>query len=187
MRESSPEQPTGEGAAPPSDSGTGFTLTIDGASSQLLGAAKAELNVVEGMRAVRLEITGTGREDLLLLDVAFDGIEASMGPHQLEVGLPGTGADSARASLDGQAYQSQGGHIAVSLTAEGQISGSFELLLAEVVEVAAGVPLAFAEGEIVRSLSGRFDGRWELFCQSRMPGHSSLMRGGDYCDALVIE
>jgi hypothetical protein len=180
--DSSLTAPTGDGLPPPAE---GLRLTIDGLSTQL--GAKAELEVIEGQQAVRLEITGTRASDVFLMEVAFDGIESSMGTHQLEVGLPGTEMDSALASIDGQSYQSQGGQIALSLTANGDLLGNFELDLAEIVEVELGAPLAFEEGEIVRTLSGRFTGHWELYCQSRLPGHTSLMEGGDFCDALVIE
>ncbi len=162
-----------------------MSLIIDGWPT-LLGA-KAQLNVVEGLSDVRLEITGTGKEDVLLLDLVFDGVEKSMGPHEVEVGLPGTEADSALASIGGQAYQSQDGYIDLTLDADGAISGSFQLGLAEVEDVAVGLPIAFEEGEVVRSLTGRFSGIWELSCRSRLPGHRTLVPGGDYCEALVIE
>lgn len=175
--------PAGEALEPLPD--TGLSLTVDGLATQL--GAKAELKVTEGNPTVRLEITGSRDSDVLLLDVAFDGLEDSMGPHRVEVGLPGGELDSAVASIDGQSYQSQGGFIAVSLTASGEISGSFELALAEIIEVMVGLPIAFEAGEVVRTLSGSFNGEWELFCQSRLPGHRALMRGGDYCEGLVIE
>lgn len=190
-RESPASEEEPEGAAPPPEGAllplpeTGLTLMVDGFSTQL--GAKAELKVTEGQPLVRLEITGSRDSDVLLLDVAFDGIEASMGPHRVEVGLPGTELDSALASIDGKPYQSQTGYIALSLTAEGGIYGNFEVGLAEVVEVQAGLPVAFEAGEVVRTLSGSFNGYWELFCQSRLPGHSTLTRGGDFCEELVIE
>lgn len=184
ISESEPAPASGPPASP-GDAEAGFTLLVDGFAAQL--GAKAELKVTEGQSVVRLEITGSNDSDVLLLDVAFDGLEASMGPHRVEVGLPGTELDSALASIDGQPYQSQAGFIALSLSADGDISGTFELALAEVIEVQVGLPIAFEAGEIVRTLSGSFDGHWELFCQSRLPGHNTLRRGGDFCEELVIE
>lgn len=186
------EPPTSQSEPAPPDSspleplpGDTLALDIDGFSEQL--GAKAELKVTEGQPTVRLEITGSRESDVLLLDVAFDGIENSMGLHREEMGLPGTGVDSALASIDGQPYQSQAGFIALTLAADGSISGDFEVGLAEVIPVEVNLPLAYEEGAIVRTLSGRFDGQWELICQSRLPGHNTVRRGGDYCEELVIE
>lgn len=163
--------------------GTAFELQIDGWTDSI--DAKAQLNVVEGLRSVRLEITGGGQRDVLLLNVRFEDLEGSMGPHELVVGLPGGELDSAVARLDGQDYHSQTGQIEVSLSADGSITGSFELDLAEDPEVRVGEELVFELSDDVRRLKGQFGGQWKLFCQSHMPGHmSALMRGGDYCDAL---
>lgn len=164
---------------------TGFTLTVDGWSEPL--EAKAELNVTEGVRTVSLAVIATAREDLLMLDVPYDGVEETIGTHRGEVGLPGKQVDSALASIDGKSYQSQGGFIELSLNADGTISGRFELALAEIIEVEVGLPIAFEAGEVVRTLSGRFGGEWELFCQSRLPGHRTLVPGGDYCEELELD
>jgi hypothetical protein len=165
--------------------GAAFQLWIDGWTEAI--DAKAQLNVTEGVRAVRLEITAGGPNDVVLVDVAFDGIEGSMGLHHLAVGLPGGGLDSAVASIGGQTYHSQAGEIDVNLSADGSIIGSFELALAQDPEVAAGEPIVFELSEDVRDLKGQFGGQWKLFCQSHMPGHmSSLMTGGHYCDGLTF-
>jgi len=160
-------------------------LSIDGWSEAI--GAKAQLNVTEGVVPVRLEITGGGQQDIVLLDVDFADLAGSMGPHHLEVGLPGPGVDSAIASLDGQPYHSQAGLIEVTLSADGSISGSFDVALALDPEVAPGAQIVFEPSATVRALKGQFSGRWELFCQSHLPGHaSSLRKGGDFCDALEI-
>jgi len=163
-----------------------FRLSIDGWVEEL--GAKAQLNVTEGNRAVRLEITGTGQVDVLFLDVDFDGIEGSMGVHQVEVGLPGEAIDSAIASLGGQAYHSQSGHIDVTLSADGKIQGSFAVALALDPDFPPGEPVKFELSDEVRPLSGDFSGTWNLFCQSHLPGHSgAFMKGGDYCEGVVFE
>jgi hypothetical protein len=162
--------------------GSGLQLSIDGWTEAI--GAKAQLNVTEGVRGVHLSITGSGLQDLLLLDVDFESIEGSMGAHRVEVGLPDGELDTALASLDGLPYHSQGGHIEVSLSAEGTISGSFNVMLAEDPAIVAGLPMVFEPSDEVRVLTGRFSGQWQLLCQSHLDGHMSLMVGGDFCDTL---
>lgn len=195
---SEPEQPTGLPAdrtqTPASDdlasqlpeSEAAFRLSIDGWAEKL--GAKAQLNVTEGQRAVRLEITGTGQIDVLFLDLDFDGVEGSMGLHQVELGLPGDANDSAIASLGGQTYHSQSGHMDVTLSADGNIQGSFAVGLALDPDFAPDEPIKFELSDQVRPLSGDFSGTWSLFCQSHLPGHSgAYMKGGDYCDGVSFE
>lgn len=181
--ESSPADGTAENTTEPS--ATGFTLSIDGWTDSLGG--KAQLNVSEGVQVVRLAITGSGLRDVMLIDVSFDGLQDSWVPHHGDIGLPGMGWHSAIASIDGHTYHSQGGHVDVSLSADGHITGSFEVALAEDLEVASGEPVEFVQGETARTLTGSFTGRWELFCQSRLPGHRTLIRGGDYCEGLELD
>jgi len=150
------------------------------------------LNVTEGRRAVRLEITGTGQVDVLFLDVDFDDIDSSMGLHQVELGLPGDTIDvainSAIASLDGRAYHSQSGQLEVTLSADGKIQGSFAVGLVLDPDVPPGEPIKFELSDEVRPLSGEFAGTWTLFCQSHLPGHSgAYMKGGDYCEGVSFE
>jgi len=176
-------------STPPVDDAP-FRLSIDGWAEEL--GAKAQLNVTEGRRAVRLEITGTGQVDVLFLDLDFDGVEGSMGLHQVELGLPGdtieSATDSAIASLGGQTYHSQSGKVEVTLSADGNIRGSFDVALALDPDVPPGQPIQFELSDEVRPLSGDFAGTWNLFCQSHLPGHSgSFMKGGDYCDGVSFE
>jgi hypothetical protein len=171
------------GVTEPAANGAAFQLWIDGWTDSI--DAKAQLNVTEGVSAVQLQITGGGQRDIILLDVDFDGLAGSMGQHRLEMGLPGGELDSAVASLDGQPYHSQGGQIQVSLSSDGNITGSFDVTIAQDPEVVQGGPIVFELSDDVRSLKGQFSGKWNLFCQSHMPGHmSALVRGGDYCDSL---
>lgn len=191
-----PEPAAGEGEGQPADgntaspaqeaSETGFTLSIDGWTESL--GAKAQLNVAEGVQLVRLEITGSGQNDVMLMDVSFNDLEDSWVPHHWDIGLPGMDWHSAIASIGGQTYHSQGGHVDLSLSADGNITGSFEVALAEDPYVPLGEPVEFVPGQTARTLTGTFSGQWVLFCQSRLPGHqASLIRGGDYCDGLDLE
>jgi hypothetical protein len=167
-------------------SATGFTLSIDGWTDGLGG--KAQLNVSEGVQLVRLEITGSAQNDVVLMDISFNDLEDSWVPHHWDIGLPGMDWHSAIASIGGQTYHSQGGHVDVSLSTDGHITGSFEVALAEDPYVPLGEPVEFVQGLTVRTLTGSFSGQWELFCQSRLPGHqASLIRGGDYCEGLALE
>ena len=148
-------------------------------------AAKARLNVQEGVRSVRLSITGTdGPLDLVILDLEFDGVESSLGPHQGDVGLPYAAVYSVSASLDGRPYHSQAGHIELSLAADGSIAGTFDVDLAE--DPAADQPFEILPTEQIRGLSGQFVGQWVLNCQSHLAGHRSLLPGGDYCEGLEL-
>jgi hypothetical protein len=187
--DSSQPEPTPASADLPSElpeSTAAFRLSIDGWAEQL--GAKAQLNVTEGERAVRLEITGTGQIDVLFLDLDFDGVEGSMGSHRVDLGLPGDAIDSAIASLGGQTYHSQTGHIEVTLAADGSIAGRFDVALALDPDFAPGDPIKFELSDEVRPLSGDFAGTWDLFCQSHLPGHSgAYMKGGDYCDGIAFE
>jgi hypothetical protein len=169
-----------------SESDAAFRLSIDGWAEEL--GAKAQLNVTEGRREVRLEITGTGQVDVLFLDLDFDGVEGSMGLHQVEIGLPGDAINSAIASLGGQPYHSQSGRMEVTLAADGSIQGNFAVSLALDPEFAPDEPIEFEPSDEVRPLSGEFAGTWDLFCQSHLPGHSgAFMKCGDYCEKISFE
>jgi len=181
-------QPTEQVAPAPTPTeqpadGLALELSIEGWPEAI--DAKAQLNVTEGVVPVRLEITAGGQRDIVLLDVGFMDLAGSMGSHRVEVGLPGQAGQSAIASLGGQPYHSQAGQIDVTLSSDGSIAGSFDVALALDPDVAVGEPIVFEPSEDVRDLKGQFSGKWELFCQSHMPGHASALRkGGDYCDAL---
>jgi hypothetical protein len=185
---SEPEAPpaTEELPAQRSADDPAFRLSIDGWQEEL--GAKAQLNVTEGRRAVRLEITGTGQVDLVFLDLDFDGVQGSMGLHQVEFGLPGAAVYSAVASLGGQLYHSQSGQIEVTLSADGSIEGTFVIALALDPEVPPDDPSDFEFSEEVLPLSGQFAGTWDLYCQSHLPGHSaSFMKGGHFCEGISFE
>lgn len=167
-----------EMALPP---GTDLWLSIDGRAEPM--AAKARLNVEEGVRFVHLSIAGgDGADDLVILDLDFDGLASSLGPHQGDVGLPYAGVYTVSASFGGRPYHSQAGQIELSLAADGALEGTFDVDLAE--DPAADQPFELLSSEQVRELSGEFIGQWVLRCQSHLAGHRSLLPGGDYCDTL---
>jgi hypothetical protein len=167
-------------ALPP---GTDLWLSIDGRAEPM--AAKARLSVEEGVQDVHLSITGAdGAEDLVVLDLDFDGVESSLGLHQGDVGLPYSGGYTVSASLDGHPYHSQAGHIELSLASDGDLEGTFDVDLAE--DPAANQPFEILPSEQIRELSGQFVGQWVLRCQSHLAGHRSLLPGGDYCDTLDL-
>ena len=162
--------------------GTDLLLAIDGREEPM--GAKAQLNVLEGTPTVHLLITGAdGAQDLVILDLEFDGVESSLGPHQGTVGLPDTGY-TVSASLAGRPYHSQAGYIDLSLAEDGSIQGTFNADLAEDPAVASDQPLEILPSDQVLGLSGQFMGQWVLRCQSRLPGHRSFILGGDYCESL---
>lgn len=151
--------------------------------------AQASLHVVEGESEVGLTITGAdgaGVSDFVYIDITFDGVAGSMGPHTFQFGLPAQAAHVANLGLDGEQYYSQGGAIEVSLSADGAIEGTFSVALARDLTALgpAGVEPVFAPSDEEILVSGSFSGDWRLSCQSKLPGHNTLVVGGDYCDAL---
>jgi hypothetical protein len=149
--------------------------------------ARAELKIVEGERTVHVAITGrTSGTDFVMIDLTFDGLEDAMGPHHVQFSLPERGEHIANSSLDDTWYYSQGGEIDVSVSADGAIEGSFDIALARGSLGAPGEAVVFAPSDVTTELQGTFSGAWVLNCHSRLMGHTTLVFGGDYCDALVI-
>jgi hypothetical protein len=149
--------------------------------------AQASLYVIEGEEEVALKIAGAdGANDFVYIDITFDGVAGSMGPHTFEFGLPAQAAHVANLGLDGEQYYSQGGAIEVSLSPEGTIEGTFSVALAHDLTALGpvGEEPVFAPSDEAITVSGSFSGDWRLSCQSRLPGHATLIVGGDYCDAL---
>lgn len=149
--------------------------------------ARAELKVVQGDPVVHVAITGrTTGTDVLMIDLTFDGLANTLGPHQLELTLPEGGAHVANGSLDGTWYYSQGGVIDMTLSAEGDIRGTFDIALARGDLGAPGEPVVFEADPVATPLTGQFSGPWVLNCHSRLAGHSTLIFGGDYCENLEL-
>ena len=134
---------------------------------------------------VHIAITGrTSGTDFVMIDLTFDGLENAIGLHRVEFSLPEGGEHVANSSLDDTWYYSQGGVIDVSVEADGSISGSFDIALAQGTLGAPGEPVVFAPSEVAKPLVGSFSGDWVLNCHSRLRGHSTLIFGGEYCDNL---
>jgi hypothetical protein len=160
--------------------------------------AQALLRVREGDPEVHLSITGAeGRTDLFVIDLQFEGLENTLGKHAVEFGLPYTGDYMANANLSGEAYHSQSGPIAFTLTADGRIGGTFDVAMAldgddvqnVIGETSSGSPIAipvFEPSTDLTSLTGSFTGTWVLSCESHMPGHGAWQYGGNYCDSLEL-
>jgi len=157
-------------------------LSIDGRAQPM--GARATLNVKEGEDSVLLSITGSdGGDDLVILDLTFAGLDATLGPHTLPVSLPNAGDDIASASLGGIPYHSQAGEIDLTLSAGGPLSGRFKLNMARDTP---GAGAAIQPSTDVLPLSGGFSGSWILSCQSYLPGHHVLTAGGRYCETLAF-
>lgn len=149
--------------------------------------AWAELKVREGVRYVHVAITGsTPSDDVMTIDLTFDGLENVIGTHRVDFGLPDTGAHIANGSLDGTWYYSQAGDIDVSVSPEGLVTGDFEILLAEGEETPLSEGFGFEPRSVTTPLVGTFNLPWTLNCYSRLAGHSSFVFGGEYCENLDL-
>jgi hypothetical protein len=163
----------------------GLDFEITGRTTPM--TARAELKVNEGDPRVHVAITGrTSGTDVLMIDLTFDGIENALGPHQVEFALPDVGAYVANGSLDGNWYYSQGGRIDMTISADGDIAGTFDIALALGDLGAPGDPVVFEPDAVATPLTGQFSGDWVLNCHSRLAGHSTLILGGQFCDNLEL-
>jgi hypothetical protein len=165
------------------DSEWALAFSIEGRTAPM--TARAELKVVEGQSAVHIAITGrTSGTDVMMIDLTFDGLENALGPHTVQFSLPEGGAHVANGSLDGNWYYSQGGSIDLSVKPDGEIEGSFDIVLAEGHMSAPGEPIVFESSAETIPLDGEFSGSWVLNCHSRLAGHQTLIVGGDFCEQL---
>ncbi len=189
----SPSAPPDEPPTPPVESSepvaanseSMLAFSIDGRDGPM--GAQAQLRVIEGEPLVHLEITGgDDGSNVVLINLGFDGVADSMGPHLVPFGLPEAGNYVANASFDGAWYYSQGGEIEVTLSADGSISGHFDLSLALDALEAMGEPAVFERTDDATAVSGAFSGKWTLYCRSRLAGHMTLVPGGDFCDNLAF-
>jgi hypothetical protein len=194
-----PENTEASGAAEPAGSGSdsadtlsegGLRFTLDGRGSSTTTSSVVE--VVEGEQ-VALTITGTDPSgNLLVLRAILAGVESVVGDHRWPLGLPEVADVFAVGTVDGQLYHTVGGELEVSLSADHQSEGRFELELAPREESLApvGTPsvatptLAAAE----LRLSGSFASEWTVTCYSLasgLPGgHTSS--NSPYCNALTL-
>jgi hypothetical protein len=182
--DTSPDDSSDEDDAPPTDREWSLDFEISGRSEPM--TARAELFVDEGVSEVRVAITGrTTETDVMIIELTFPSVEAVVGPHVEQVGLPEDGPHAASGSLDDIWYYSQSGQIEFSLSKEGSIAGSFDIALARGEET-PGVPVVFQADEVPTPMVGSFEGSWVLTCHSRLMGHSTLIPGGDFCESLDL-
>lgn len=158
-------------------------LAIDGRDEEL--GAQARLEIQEGIDSVHLAISGADREnDFVLLDIQFPDVGSTMGAHVIELGLPDRVENHANVTLDGLLYYSQGGQVELTLSEDGAIQGDFELSLALDETPPGSVPSELQPSDDATALSGAFSGTWILSCHSRLPGHGTLLPGGEFCENL---
>jgi hypothetical protein len=165
-------------------------FTLDGRGTSTKTSSVVE--VVEG-EEVALSITGTDpSENLLVLRAIFPGVESVVGEHRWPLGLPEVAEVFAVGTVDGQLYHTVGGELEVSLSADRQSEGRFELQLAPRAENAgpAGTPSVGTPGagEAVLTLSGSFESEWTVTCYSLIRGFTGGHTSSDspYCNALTF-
>lgn len=163
--------------------GSPLEFRIDGREGPM--GAQAQVAVQEGTEGVHVRITGADNgSNMLMIDLLFEDLGNTMGPHRVAFALPDEGDHVANASFDGEWFYSQGGEIDVSLSPDGAIEGRFEVALApDHLEVMGGAPV-FEATDDATSVTGAFRGRWILSCYSRLAGHNTLIPGGDFCENL---
>lgn len=158
-------------------------LTVDGRGEPM--NAQAQIDVVEGMREVALTITGAdGADNLVMIDLAFDGVESVVGEHAVELGSPQSNGAYAVAMFEGQVYESQSGQVQLSVSSEGSISGNFDIPLVQSTPGAAEA----AALEPVTAMTGEFSGSWGLSCVSPIRGFTGGHSVSDspYCNSLEL-
>lgn len=171
--------PEGEEVLP----GSLLQFRIDGREGPM--GAQAQVAVQEGVPGVHVRITGGDNgSNMLMIDLLFEGLDDTMGPHEEEFALPYEGAHVANASLDGEWFYSQGGEIEVNLSPDGAIEGRFDVALAPDHLEDMGEAPVFEATDDAKLVTGAFRGRWILSCQSRLAGHESFVPGGDFCENL---
>lgn len=152
-------------------------LNVEGRSEPL--KAQARLQVVEGDREVTLTITGGDAADnLVLIDLGFDGVEAVMGDHSVQLGPPEAEGPYAVAILERQEYHSPSGEVELSLSRDGAIEGSFDVALLQTGAAEAAAP--------VTALRGSFAGSWIVSCRSPIRGFTGghTVSDSPYCNSL---
>jgi hypothetical protein len=158
-------------------------FTLEGRSGPYDTAST--LRVIEGTEDVVLTVRGgDGADDLLLLYATFNGVEAVVGSHHLDIGTPGTVA-SAAGMVDGVVYYSLRGQLDVDVAADGHAGGRFDMALA--TDDGSGPPTG-APGESIAealTLSGSFNSHWTLNCTSGFAG-GHIVADSAYCNGLTF-
>lgn len=157
-------------------------LTVDGRVEPM--NAQAQIEVVEGEREVPLTITGADGADLVMIDLAFDGVENVSGEHAMELGSPESDGPYAVAVFQGQQYESDSGGVELVVSSDGSINGSFDIPL---VQASPGAAEA-AGVEPVTVMTGAFSGTWSLSCRSPIRGFTGGHSVSDspYCNSLQL-
>ena len=187
-----PEGTTAPGAPAPPDSmdpaadedAPRFTLEGRGTSSK----TSSVLEVVEAEQ-VALSITGTDpAENLVVIRAIFEGVEAVVGEHRWPIGAPEMAQVFAVGTVDGQTYQSVGGDLEVSLTAERHSEGRFTLELAPVAPEGAPAAASSSAAGPTLTLSGSFQSEWTVTCYSFIRGFTGghFSSNSAYCNALTF-
>lgn len=177
------EAPVTEMEAQNSSEAAQLELTVDGRSEPM--AAQARFGVVEGMRRVTLTITGTDAEDnLVMINLEFDGLENVAGQHTLSLGSPEMDGPHAIATFEAQVYESPSGEVELSVSRDGSISGQFDIPLSQASPGAAEA----AALEPLTAISGAFDGRWIINCMSPIRGFTGghAVSDSPYCNGLEL-
>lgn len=178
--------------APESDapSAAAFAFAVDGRSEAMWG--QAVFHVVEGTLEVDLNITGGDSDDnLVVIDVIFEGLDSIIGVHPLRLGLPDdVNADASLiASFDGQVFYPQLGQLDLSLSAGRKIEGHFDTTLLQAVpEAQRGVAPRFEPDAVVLPSRGEFSGSWGVDCVSPLIGFTGghVISDSAYCRGLDL-
>lgn len=179
-----PEEPPGE-PEPVTAAEREWSLDFEISGRATPMTARAALVVDEGEPDVHVEITGrTSETDVMTIDLTFQGLEAALGAHREQVGLPQAAPHAANGSLDNVWYYSQSGEVEFDLSEDGTVEGRFDIALARGEEPAPGLPVSFQADDAPKAMVGTFSGSWVLACHSRLVGHGALVPGGNFCANL---
>jgi len=187
-----PPGSTSEAATATEEEAPRFTLEGRGTSTK----TSSVLEVVEAEQ-VALSITGSDPSDsLLVIRAIFEGVEAVVGEHRWPIGEPEVAQVFAVGTVDGQTYQSVGGDLELSLTADRHSAGRFTLELAPVAsDGIPGAPTAPSAPAMERpspvatlTLVGSFQSEWTVTCYSFIRGFTGGHFSSDsaYCNSLTF-
>jgi hypothetical protein len=151
---------------------------------------QAVFDVEEGTPEIRLNITGGDEDDnLVVIDITFDGVDGIFGVHRLPLGLDAPESAGFVASLDGRLYYPEDGQLELSLVEGRHIEGHFEGSVREAAApTGSGGEPEFEAGGAPIQLGGGFDGGWNVHCVSPLVGFtgSHVVEDSAYCMALAL-
>jgi hypothetical protein len=159
-------------------------LVIDGRQTL---PGQARFTIWEDIDSVELSITGAGgAADFLQIDLILPVFYELVGDHHSDLGVPLTVGNVVNASLSGEDLFSRQGEVDLSVSGEGHIEGTFAVSMASAEGIDSD-DSAFQGAAEVAALSGRFSGGWVMTCFSRLPGHMTWVRGGEFCQSLQLQ